>query len=303
MARCKLPASGRSFRTRAARPRAPRVAWRAVAEGGCHGRGAREQGRPDHGCGGGHRQGRRPPLSRRRGAGLCRRPARRPAGRRGRRARHGPRRHDLPHRGRRHRGARLRAHGGGDGRRGRPSRRARQLRRTLGRGPERHHDRSRLGPCRLGQPQGHLLLLPLRHPRAAQDAGLHRQPLIGRRRGRHARDGDLHGLQGRREPAHQVTRARARPRPRARQRRLPRRRHVAHAALPGRHVRPAATPTATSNGCWAATRRASGHGSSGPTRWPSSSATWRARRRRPSPAPWCRSTSERARATATPDRP
>ncbi len=155
----------------------------------------------------------------------------------------------------------------------------------------------------VGQPQGHVLLLPLRHPRAAQDAGLHRQHLLRRRCGGHARDGDLHGLQGRREPAHQVARARARPRPRARQRGLSGRRHDAHAALPGRHLRRAATPRATSSACWAATRRASAPGSSAPTRWPSWSATWPARRRRPSPAPSCRSTSERARATATPDRP
>ena len=116
----------------------------------------------------------------------------------------------------------------------------------------------------------------------------------------HARDGGLHGLQGRREPAHQVARPRAGPRPRARQRRLSGRRHDADAAVPGRHLRRRRPRGLLQPPARQLRRRASGRASSGPTRWPSSSSTWPARRRRRSPARSCRSTSARARATATP---
>ena len=46
-------------------------------------------------------------------------------------------------------------------------------------------------------------------PQLKKTRGLHRQPEQRRRRRRHARDGRLHGLQGRRLAAHQVARARA----------------------------------------------------------------------------------------------
>ena len=138
---------------------------------------------------------------------------------------------------RRQRAGRLREPHGHGGRRRRPRRRRRQRGRRLDRGPQRPDHRGGVGQGPRRQSQGHLLLLPLRDPAPQEDRGLHRQSELRRRGRRHAGDGRLHGLQGRREPAHQVAGPRARPGPGALRRRVPGRRHDAHARGPGARLR------------------------------------------------------------------
>ncbi len=138
-------------------------------------------------------------------------------------------------------------------------------------------------------------------PELKKTAGLHRQPELRLRARGDAGDGDLHGVEGWREPAHQGARPRGRRRPRARQRGLPRRHHDADARSTRRTPSAAATPRATSAASSAATRRATRRASSRPRRWPSSSSIWPRRRRRRSPAPTSRSTSAPRPATATTD--
>ena len=126
------------------------------------------------------------------------------------------------------------------GRRGpaRPARRPRQLRRRLGRGPDRHDDRGRLGPGRRREPQGHVRDVPAARSRRSRrrggcivnvssDAGLWGNKgaaIYSREQGR--RDGPVEGARGRARGARDPG-----------QRGLPGRRRLADDPLPGGDVR------------------------------------------------------------------